>query len=130
MVIPPSLRERRRYIAFKVVARPVFTPNQVIQGIKQSVLQFLGELGYADANFEIVDYNHKNGTGIARTTDKKKDEVLIALTLLNTIQGKKASIRILGISGTVKKAKEKFLANKENLFKGDNPQIYEENRGD
>ncbi len=110
MGFPPVLRERRRYIAFELMSKARFTGNQIVQSIKQEVLEFLGEVGYADADFEIVFYDPDSKLGIARTTDKMEGRVVTAITLLPAILGKKAGIKVLGVSGTINKAKTKFLS--------------------
>lgn len=105
----PVMREHRRYVAFKVQAKPVFTPNQIIQAIRSEVLYVLGESSYADANFDIVRYDEDSMMGIARVTDAYKDTVISAMSLIDNIQGKKAGIWVLGVSGTIKRANSKFL---------------------
>ncbi len=109
MGYPPVLRERRRYIAFEVMANSDFTENQVIQALKQSVLTFLGELGYADSDFDVVFYDHSSKQGIARSTDKNEYNVIAAISLIPSILGKTVGVKVFGVSGTVNKAKSKFL---------------------
>ncbi len=124
-MIPPTIKSNRRYIAFKVVAKPAFTPNQIIQAIKQAVLAFVGSEGYASAEFDVVEYDHKTMVGIVRATPEMIHYVVTALSLITKIQGKSAGVVVLGISGTVKKTKSKYLAGapaRENLFKGDETQ--------
>ncbi len=108
-MIPPTLKDNRRYIAFRLLAKQRFTQNQVFQAIKQTVLSYIGEKGYAHASFDIVDYNQEKMEGIARATDLTVDDIVFALTLLTDIQGRRAGIVVLGVSGTVRKAKQKYL---------------------
>ena len=106
-MIPPVLRSKHRYIVFQVLVKSA-TENQVVQALRQAVLSYLGESGYSKAEFAIVEYDHTRKVGIARTTDRMKDETVFALSLLDSVQGKKAGLLVLGVSGTVKKAREKF----------------------
>ena len=105
---PPTLKEKVRYISFKMHAKMVFTENQVKHSIHFSVFSLLGELGVTDANFKIVEYNPETMSGIIRTTPKELDKVIAALTLIKDIQGKNAWCQVLGVSGTLKKCKEKY----------------------
>ncbi len=107
-MIPPTLKPNRRYIAFQIATKARPTDNQVIQAIRHSVLVFLGELGYAKAEFDVVEYDSESRKGVARTTDVMKDQTIAAMTLLNSIQGRKAGLLVLGVSGTVNKAR-RFL---------------------
>ena len=110
---PPVLKERRRYISFQAMAKVVFTENQVLHSINETIFQVLGEEGYARANFKVVEYNPKNMSGICRTTHNMLESVVAALTLMKDIQGKNASLIIRGVSGTIKKTGKKYTPAEE-----------------
>jgi len=95
---PPTLREKRRYIHFKV-----FGPSgekDVQDALSRSVLSLFGEDGYAKANFSIIEYSR--GKGICRCTHDWLDNILVALAFVREIKGEKARISVLGVSGTLK----------------------------
>ena len=119
-MIPPTLKVNKRYIAFSVVAKQRFTEKQVLQAMRQSVLSFVGERGYAQSNFDIVYYDNETMVGVARATDLTLDSVILSLSLVDSIQGRHAGVLVTGVSGTVKKAMRKLF--KENIFKGDTTQ--------
>ncbi len=119
-MIPPTLKVNKRYIAFRIIAKQVFTEKQVLQAMRQSVLSFAGEDGYACSNFDVVYYDQENMVGVARATDSTLDTIILSLSLVDNIQGRRAGVLITGVSGTVKKAMRKLL--KENIFKGDTTQ--------
>ncbi|MCK4327586.1 MAG: ribonuclease P protein component 2 [Candidatus Diapherotrites archaeon] len=95
---PPTLREKRRYIEFKVHGPT--TEKDVSQAISNSVLSLFGEDGYARANFSIIEY--EKGVGICRCTHEWLDNILIALAFVGQIKGEKARITVLSVSGTLK----------------------------
>ena len=105
-MVPSTLRSKRRYIVFQILARMV-TERQAVQAVKQTVMDGLGEIGYSDSEFEVVLFS--KGVGIARTNNDSVSRVIGALNFLDSIQGKKAGLLVIGVSGTIRKAREKFL---------------------
>ncbi|MFC2174617.1 Rpp14/Pop5 family protein [archaeon] len=95
---PPTLREKRRYIEFKVYGPTV--EKDVSQAVSNSVLSLFGEDGYAKANFSIIEYSR--GKGICRCTHDWLDNVLVALAFVDRVGGEKARITVLSVSGTLK----------------------------
>jgi len=95
---PPTLRERRRYIRFKV--HGMAGEKEVAQAIQFSMLSLFGEDGYARSNFSIIRY--ERGDGICRCTHDWLDNCLIALALVREIGGKPARIEATAVSGTIK----------------------------
>lgn len=98
---PPTLREKRRYIKFKVVGNKGEKP--VIDALNRAVLSLFGEDGYARANFSIIEY--ANGKGICRCTHNWLDNVLVTLAFIREIDKKPAKIEVLEVSGTLKKTR-------------------------
>ncbi len=89
MKLMPTLKEDRHYLVFEGDKDKV----------EQALLEFLGILGYAKAGPILVEYS--KGKGIISFNRKHADEVKSALLFYN--------IHTLGISGTIKRAKAKFL---------------------
>ena len=105
---PPTLRERRRYIHFKVIS-PTITSDlpggsqnqtEVEYAISGAVLSLFGEDGYAKSNFSMIEY--EKGKGICRCTHDWLDNILVALAFLREIEKKPAKIEVLSVSGTLK----------------------------
>lgn len=110
---PPVLKEKRRYLAFKVHAKMRFTENQVKHSLNESLLTLLGEDGAAKSHFRIVEYDESTMSGIARSTHDMLDQVLFTLTLIKDVQGKNAWCEILGVSGTIEACKKKHPYSQE-----------------
>lgn len=85
----PTLKEKKHYLVF--------------QGDKdkadKALLEFLGILGYAKASPMLIE--SKKDKGIISFNSKYADEVKSALVFYG--------LHTLGISGTIKRAKQKFL---------------------
>lgn len=110
--ILPSSRISKRYLAFEVISETKmddFSP--VYEAIYSRCLRFLGELGVSKANIYILKdkWNKKSQRGLIRVHNKYVQETKAALSLVNEINGNKASIKTVGISGILKKAEEKYL---------------------
>lgn len=75
--------------------------------ISEECLRFLGELGCAKAGIQILDV-WNNQKGIIRVDNKSVNELKSALILIKEIDGKNVIIKTKGVSGILKKAKEKL----------------------
>lgn len=97
----PTLREKRHYL--------VLTSDESCEDeIKKAILDFIGTLGYAKAGVFFVEQdkvNHKQTYFIISVVTKYVDQVKASIALM-----KKPRARCIGVSGTIKKAKEKFLS--------------------
>lgn len=85
----PSMKENKHYLVFEGDKDKV----------EKALLEFLGILGYAKASPILIE--SKKGKGILSFNRNHADEIKAAFIFYN--------IRTLGISGTIKKAREKFL---------------------
>ncbi len=105
----PSLREKKRYIVFEIDSRHDFTAKQAKDAAISSCLRYIGEFGTAKANPYFINNVYKSNKGIIRVNNKAVEPVRACLAMVDSIDNKKAMIRTLGISGILKKAKNKFL---------------------
>jgi len=108
----PSLRERNRYIAFEIITDSDLSRDEVVKAIWISVLKFLGELNASRTSLWVMSWNDEKKNGILKVSHKSVDEVKAALTLVKEINGKRVIFHILGVSGTVKKTRERYLKEK------------------
>jgi len=96
--LSPSMREKRHYLIVLV------DDCQPEKFIKDAILSYIGTLGWAKAGPQIIETGRLNGKNyiILSVITKWQDNIKAALA----VSGK---CRIIGISGTIKKAKEKWL---------------------
>ncbi len=100
--IMPSLKEKKRYIAYEVIAdaRP---ENQAVEkAITNSMLEFVGELGVAQAGILFPK------PGIIKVSHLATEQAKAAIALVKQINGSKVAIKTLGTSGMLNKV-EKYL---------------------
>lgn len=107
--LPPTLRDKQRYIAFQVIGERTFKSGEIKKAIWEASLRVLGELGTAKAKIWFIRFDEKSQTGIVRCDRDYVEQVRFALTMLTQINGSKVIMRTLGVSGTIKRLKMKFL---------------------
>ncbi len=107
--LPPTLRDKNRYIAFQLIGERPFRKDEVRKAIWEASLSTLGVLGSARAKPWFIKFDERSQTGIVRVDRKHVEELRFALTLITEINGSRAIFRTLGVSGTIKRLKRKFL---------------------
>ena len=109
--LSPSLREKRRYIAFKIHCAKTLQELEVNGAIYQSVLNLLGELGMAESSVFILRgiYTPDKKIGLIRCSHTAVEHVRAALALASRVGEEPIMIEVLGISGTIKAARRKYL---------------------
>ena len=108
----PTLRERKRYLAFEIVSeQPIEGFKQVSDSIWQKALEFLGELGCAEAGIMILKdkYNQERQRGLIRVNNKSLDKLRASLALIQKIDGRDVIVQSVGASGIMKKAMENYI---------------------
>ena len=100
--IMPSLKEKKRYIAYEVIAEAKPNIQAVEKAITDSMLSFVGELGTAQAGILFPKQ------GIVRVSHLATEQAKAAIALVKQINGSKVALRTLGTSGMLNKA-EKYL---------------------
>ncbi len=107
--LPPTLRDKHRYIAFRLIGERTFKKDEVKRAIWEASLSTLGVLGSARVKPWFISFDEKTQTGIVRVDRKHVEDLRLALTLLTEINGSRVIFRTLGVSGTMRRVKRKFL---------------------
>ncbi len=108
--ILPTLKERNRYIAFESISDSGFSRNDVVKAVWNSILNFFGEMGASRTSLWVMDWDEKKQKGILKANHRGVDTVRTSLALVEGINGHKVIFNVLGISGTIKKARERYLS--------------------
>lgn len=106
LIIPPSLRERRRYLVFEVISDREIEKRELLREIWDSVYTLYGDVGAFESKIWLIGYDKKKGTGtgILRCAHDKVEEVRAALACIHPVNGTRLGVRVIGISGTIKGA--------------------------
>ena len=108
----PSLREKKRYLAYEVISGHKFNDAmEISKAIFESAKEFLGTLGMARAGIIILNdkFNPEMQRGLLRVSNKHVDELRASLVFVKNISGKEAIVKSVGASGILKKAQQKYL---------------------
>jgi len=103
----PSLRERKRYLVFELLAKNEISRDELAKEIVSASHSLYGDIGVSRINPRLVDFNGKSG--ILRCAQDKVNEARAILATVNSINGMPLALRVVGVSGTIKAAKEKFM---------------------
>jgi len=108
-VLRPTLKERKRYILFKVYSNKKIEKESVAEQCTTACLKFLGELGCSKAGVQFLaeTWQANNQTGIIKTGHKFVDETKSALALIKNIDNQKATVSTILTSGSIEKLKIK-----------------------
>ena len=109
--LPPSLRARRRYIAYQVISEGKFIFQDLVNSIWHSLLNLLGELGTSQADVWVARdiYDESKQIGIIRCAHDNVEQVRTALALIERIGDVRVIVKVLGISGSIKATRMKFF---------------------
>ena len=114
-ILSPTLRAKKRYIAFHVISERKILLNDLINAIWQNTLNFLGELGTSQSQLNVVKnlYNENNQTGLIKCSHLHVEQIRASLALIQRIGDSRVLIKTLGVSGTIKAAQAKFFGEKD-----------------
>ena len=115
LILPPSLRERRRYLLFEVLCEREIDRRELLKEIWDSLYSLYGDVGASESKVWLIEYhnhNHKReaansssgGVGILRCAHNKVEEVRASLACIHSINDARIGIRVIKISGTIKGA--------------------------
>ena len=110
--ILPSLREKKRYLAFEVISREKISDlAQVSSAVCGNSLQFMGYLEAAKAGVMILNnkWNPSTQRGIIKVGHRHVDAMKASLAFISRIENKEVICRSLGVSGILKKAENNYL---------------------
>ncbi len=105
----PSLRAKKRYLAFELISEEPASRSDVVKEIMSSASSLLGDANASECDIKILGFEDRKG--IIQCSHAKVKETRASLAVLTRINGKRATLHILGTSGTVKRVTEKFLQN-------------------
>ena len=103
----PSLREKKRYLAFEIISRQQIKDFSAIsKAIWKAILDFSGVLGAAKAGIWLLGdkFNKTSQKGIIKVNHKNADLLKAALSTIKQINGIDVIVRSVGMSGILKKA--------------------------
>ncbi len=103
-ILSPTLREKERYIAFKIISEEPIVYSDLESGIWSTLLEFYGELGVSQMNLRLIRnlYNEKEQTAVIKCNNKSVQKVIAGLGLVTRLGDSRVIIKIVKVSGTIK----------------------------
>ena len=110
--ILPSLREKKRYLAFEIISKEKISDFLLVSNaIWNCSFHMLGRLGAAKAGIIPLanKWNPSLQRGIIKVSHKHVDALKSSLMFADKIGVKDVIIRSLGVSGILNKAESRYL---------------------
>ncbi len=107
--LPPSLRARKRYIAFRVEGDDPLRRDEVVRAIWREAMGFLGARYMSEVDLWVMDFNAEAQQGFLACRHEAVGEVKACLALISMIDGRRVRLFPLGVSGTIEALERKFL---------------------
>ena len=113
----PTLREKKRYIAFEINSEKTINRQELVREISNSIISLFGDKGASEINPSLMSFEGR--FGILRCAREKTNETRAGLACINNIHGILVSILYLAYPA-LSKVQRKSLYNNHSL-KSQNP---------
>ena len=101
------MRPRHRYLAVQLVGATDSVPEEAFrEGLWQQLQQLYGELGVSRTGFWVMIYDSAAHASIIRCQHDQVRELRAALATVTGIRGVPLLLHVVGLSGTINKAKQ------------------------
>lgn len=107
--ILPSIKEKKRYLVYKIVCEQKIDIRDAKQAIDRQNLKFLGELLMSRANIMHINDLYNQNTGVIRVDNKYLNELKMSISLIRQINNKKAIVNPIYVSGVLAKIKKRYF---------------------
>jgi ribonuclease P/MRP protein subunit POP5 len=103
-VLPPTLREKKRYIRFKIISEEPVEYSDLQEAIFNVFLDFYGENEVGRFGLKLIKnlWNSKNQTGVIKCSHLYLPKVLAGLGLISRLGDIRIVFKIEKVSGTIR----------------------------
>jgi len=103
-ILSPTLREKERYIKFRIISEEPIVYSDLESGMWQTLLDFYGELGVSQMSVWLVKnlYDSSQQIGVIRCNNKSVPKVIAVLGLITRLGDSRVIFKIEKVSGTIK----------------------------
>lgn len=103
MALMPTLRQKKRYVAFEILSPEKFTAEEIKDTIEKAILQFLGEFGASKASPIFIKERFNYPHFVLKVNHTSVDEIKAAIIVIKKIKNTPLIIKSVITSGTLKK---------------------------
>ncbi len=109
--IPSSLRERNRYLVYHVISESEIKFTDLYNAMWDSISEILGYANMSKAKVWIMKdtYDEEKRIGIIKCTHMFVEHVRSGVTMLQRIGDSRVIVNVIGVSGTLNSARNKFI---------------------
>ncbi len=103
-ILPPTLREKHRYIKFKAISEEPIVYSDLEYAIWQVMLDFYGEMGVAEMSLWLIKnlYDGGNQVAVIRCGNSAVEKVVAGMGLVSRLGESRVILKIEKVSGTIK----------------------------
>ncbi len=105
--LPSSLKSRKRYIAFRIIADGKVDEKMLSRAVMDSMVSLFGECFAAGSGLRLEHFDGQRG--ILRCYREALEKTIIALTLLSRVGDVRVIPLTIGVSGTIRRCRRKYL---------------------
>ena len=100
----PTLRERDRYIYFKIISEESINYSDLEAAIWNTLLDFYGEAGVSKISMWLVKnlWNENEQSGVIKCNNNFVPQLIAGLGLISRLGEDRIIFKILKVSGTIK----------------------------
>ncbi|TQD26256.1 Rpp14/Pop5 family protein [Methanolobus vulcani] len=108
-VLPPTMRENKRYLAFELIAEgnSIISRDELIREIFSASGSLLGDFGSSECNIWLFAFD--NNKGVISCNREHVSQARAVMATITNVKGKRVLFHVLGVSGTVLGATKKYL---------------------
>jgi ribonuclease P/MRP protein subunit POP5 len=103
----PVLRTKRRYMSFLLESETDLMPKDLLAEIYSAQISLMGDLGAASNKLKLICFD--GCFGILRCNHDRIQDTRALLATISMVDGTRASVQVIGVSGTIKSATKKYL---------------------
>jgi ribonuclease P/MRP protein subunit POP5 len=113
-ILPPTMRSIKRYVAFEIISEKPVQYSEVVSSVWVSMIGFLGEHGSSQAMVWFVHnlYDEHSQRGLLKCNHDAVEKVRACLSLIHIVGETRSIVKIMGVTGTIKSARAKYLTQK------------------
>ncbi|MCC7552740.1 Rpp14/Pop5 family protein [Candidatus Micrarchaeota archaeon] len=110
MGIKPTVRMKKRYIAFELIGKDANNINEteIKYAFYKILNQLYGEIGFADLGFRLIEFKPETKKGIVRFRRQKLNKGIACFAFIKNIEKYETRLKPLSTSGSLKKLRERI----------------------